>query len=215
VANIQRTAVPWVLGAATAQLILIGVASPAGAARNIAGCALALALPLAASHVVVRWWRWLHVMTIVGAIGGLGMLAGALIDAHGSALPPCHVHGGALVTWMNGAMLAGCIPACVWLSPDCRSVRSWLGHAGCFVGMMVGMYLGGRWLTPIMDAMVTTPATHHIAMLLGMMLGAAGGYRSTHVEVAFDLPGSITSSTSGSSGGRRAGRSPVPESPTA
>jgi hypothetical protein len=205
----QRTAGPWIAGAATAQLIVLGAVSPTGAMRNVIACALALGVPLAASRILARSSRAWHAMSIVGALGGLGMLIGSQIDARSSSLPACHASG--LVSWMTGAMLVGCVPACAWLLPACGGARSQrgqlLGHLACFVGMMLGMQLGERWLTPLLDAMVTPPATHHIAMVLGMMLGAAGGHRAIHEEVARDPPGSPTSS---SSARRRAGQAPVP-----
>jgi hypothetical protein len=212
VVNPRRTALPWILAAATAQLVVLGAASPIAAGENVALCALVLAVPIAASHLAARSWRWWHAMAIVGALGGLGMVIGAQLDARSSDLPACHTGGGGLVTWMTGAMLVGCVPGCLWLVPSCRATRTWLGHAACFAGMMLGMQLAARWLTPVLDAMVTPPATHHIAMVLGMMFGAAGGYRAIHEEVARDPPGSITATPAA---GRRAGQAPVPPRATA
>lgn len=210
-ATAQRTALPWILAAAAAQLIVLGVVSPAGAVQDVAACALALAVPLAASHALRSWRSW-HTMAIVGALGGLGMLIGAVLDARSSNVPACHAGAAGLFSWMTGAMIVGCVPACVWLAPACRARRSWPGHAACFVGMMLGMVLGGRWLPPILDAMVTPPATHHLAMLLGMMLGAAGGHRAFHEDTVLDPPGSITSATAR---GRHDRQAPLPAGSTA
>lgn len=201
----HRTALPWIAGAAAAQLALVAASSPAGGARGVAVCALVLALPLAAALAGVRGARWWHLMAVVGAIGGLGMIAGAMIDARAAGVPVCHT-GDGIATWANALMLATCVPACVWLSPDCRARRSWRGHAACTVGMLAGMAIGGRWLAPAVGAMVTGPATHHIAMVIGMMLGAAGASRVTH-EVTLDPPRPTALSAPR---GRRADRAAVP-----
>ena len=151
-------------------------------------------------------------MAATGALGGLGMLAGALLDARSSGLPACHAGAGGLASWMTAGMLAGCVPACLWLSPDCRSTARWSHHAGCLVGMVAGMLFGGRWLAPVLGAMVTAPAIHHIAMVLGMMLGAAVGSQAMHREAALDPPRPTPSSAAGRG---HAGRASVPPRATA
>ena len=190
VAMSSRSALRWLVAAAAAQVVLLAAASPDGALGNAAACTVALAVPIA---VAQRWpQRWWQAAAIAGALGGLGMLIGARLD--GAALPACHTGTGAFDA-MTAGMLVGCVVGCLWLMPACRGVRPWLGHTACFVGMVLGMVLGARWLPGMLDAMVNPPATHHIAMALGMMIGAGGGTRAIHEEAALDPPGSTTSST--------------------
>jgi hypothetical protein len=207
VAASPRSALPWLVAAAAAQVALLAAASPGGALGDAALCAVVLAAPIAIAQR--RPQRWSQAAAIAGALGGLGMLLGARLD--GAALPACH-GGGGVFNGMTGGMLLGCVAGCLWLMPACRGARPWLGHAACFVGMLLGMALGARWLPGVLDAMVTPPATHHIAMALGMMLGAGGGTRAIHEEAALDPPGPLTSSTLRLG---RAGQAALPARPRA
>jgi hypothetical protein len=190
VASHHRSALPWLVAAAAAQVVLLAAASPEGELGGAAACAIVLAAPIAWAQL--RPQRWWQAMAIAGALGGLGMLIGARLDGD---LAPCHAGGGPF-NWMTGGMLLGCVPACIWLMPACRTARPWRSHAACFAGMMLGMALGARWLPGMLGAMVDPPATHHIAMALGMMIGAGGGTRAIHEEATLDPPGPLTSSTS-------------------
>jgi len=158
-----------------------------------------------------RWPRAAGAAAASGALGGLGMLAGTLLDQRWGTqvLPPCHARlapltFSSLLTWMNGLMLLTCVPACLWLTPSCSTSAAGLWrHVLCVVPMFFGMVLGGRWLAPPLDGMLSALAANHVGMLIGMTLGAAAAHalpgRSPdhHREVPLAIAARIARTRSG------------------
>ncbi len=166
------------------------LAMTGGAALQVAillqrGAALPEALWLSAllALTMIAAWHfrsvWLRVVGVTGAIGGAGMLVGLVLDVRGGALQPsCHALTLAeplnVVSWMNGLMWLTCVPACVWSCRSCgRQGGGVVRHGLCAAMMFGGMVLGGRWLTPLLGDKLSWLGANHVAMLLGMMAGAA------------------------------------------
>ena len=143
----------------------------------------ALAIMLAGAAAALFAWEWRgrvpHLDAVVAtcAFGGLGM---ALALAwRGPAAHAHHaMHAGAVFApdlRALGAMLAVCVPACLWTcSPVCGGSRARraLAHLGVTAGMVGGM-MAGALLAPVFAAVAGPPAGMHLAMVLGMSAGTA------------------------------------------
>lgn len=149
---------------------------------------LVWALALVLATVAITWFRpdlpgWAWAGILAGAVGGLGMELGHLIDG---ALSPAAefcapvTPGGTglmlpVVNWSTGLMLAACLASCRWLCPGPLAAglwRSWFGHAGCLLAMWLGMIAGGSLLRAAGWSSVGGMIPLHVAMVAGMMVGA-------------------------------------------
>jgi hypothetical protein len=164
-----------VAGAVAVQTLLVAWAAGARPAAVIA----VLAGAAAALFAWERRGRVPHLDVVVAtcAFGGLGM---ALALAWRG--PAAHAHHamdvGALPApdlRMLGAMLAVCVPACLWTcAPVCAGgwARRALGHLGVTAGMVAGM-MAGAVLAPVFSPVAGAPAGMHLAMVMGMAAGTA------------------------------------------
>ena len=169
---------PVLVIAALAQcsLLATGDGDPAENALAAGACLAVIALPAVFYRRVSE--RTVTMLFVTGAVGGLGMLVGALIDKSlGAPLPCCHgvsAGAGSVFNWMNGLMLTACISGCWILCPRCRDRRhEFLSHLTCALGMCVGMILGGRLLGSLWQTPLGADGGMHVAMLIGMLAGVA------------------------------------------
>lgn len=172
------------------QLPLIWAKIGGSPENKVAG--LLVFLPLG---VPLLWWKikfpgWLQMAVAAGTAGGMGMIMGDKLDHAGNeTLRSCcqmpgtnaHTWVGAILNWSNGLMLVACVISCVLLCPvyEGRSGKPivWLKHLGCFGGMWLGMIGGGPLLIRVLAAPFGRMAGMDIAMIIGMMAGAALSHR--------------------------------------
>jgi hypothetical protein len=136
---------------------------------------------------------------VVFALGGLGMLVGANIDAYLLAQELCissgraplelvyrHQHGsGGLNNFSILGMLLFCIAACQIFCPHIASSNYQLvcRHFLASVVMVSTMYMLGALLLFVIDLLNLAESSqmnlgmHHYSMCIGMALGASLGYR--------------------------------------
>ncbi len=135
---------------------------------------------------------------VMGAFGGLGMLAGWWVDL-GFTAPAadagfhaamghasCPMHGGAspwamVPTWMTGLMLLAAIPPGLVLTRCAElarsGVRRWIStHVVGNACMVAGMIWLGHWVGPAIARLAGSSVLGgHVGMLLGMLLGMEVG----------------------------------------
>jgi hypothetical protein len=198
-------------GIAAQVLLLLALA---GAPARWAACALALLgavlIGLSARLSRAQPRPLLEMLLVTGGLGGLGMLVGSMLDASGATpgtgvMPPCHVAaaphavlampwlGFDLVpslSWMNGLMLLACVGGCLLLCPrqvPCRP-SDYLGlcttQGILSIGMLLGMSFGGRLGSSPLARAFGDAGGMHLAMLGGMLLGAAAVWPLTKVGVS-------------------------------
>jgi hypothetical protein len=152
--------------------------------------ALVLSLSCLTLVSLLLWWyrvggqRSPLLMGITVAYGGLGMLAGALMDRpgveplagamHHDHTSGIHLRDNGLLSWTYGSMMIFCVVSCWVLCPLRGSVsRKLLIHSFCALGMIAGMELAvglrGDKSIPLFD----DDGNAYIVMLLGMALGAS------------------------------------------
>ena len=187
-------------GIAAQTLLLV---SSAGAPAKWAACALALLggviICLGARLSRTQPQPLLEMLLVTGSLGGLGMLVGSTLDASVATprigvMPSCHVAAAphALLAmpwlgfdlvpslnWMNGLMLLACVGGCLLLCPR-RVPCQPSGYLGLCttqgilsIGMLLGMSFGGRLGSSPLGRAFGEAGGMHLAMLGGMLLGAA------------------------------------------
>ena len=195
-----------------AQILLL--VNSAGAPGKWAACALALLggvmICLSARLSRTQPRPLLEMLLVTGSLGGLGMLVGSMLDASVATprigvMPSCHVAAApqALLAmprlgfdlvpslnWMNGLMLLACVGGCLLLCPrrvpcqasDCLGLCTTQGILS--VGMLLGMSLGGRLGSSLLGRAFGEAGGMHLAMLGGMLLGAAIVWPLTKVGIS-------------------------------
>lgn len=182
----MKRLLPIALLASGLQGLLLYWGVEAGAGN---GLAAVVCLALLGGALYARHWQ-LRVATrpivvtssvvVTGSLGGLGMMLGGFVDsAVSDALPLCHAAAaalgqrGSIFNWMNGLMLAFCVLGCRVFCSRCDSRRKEIAlHIRSSAGMLIGMVFLGQWLGPRLQGPLGAWEGMHVAMLLGMMIGA-------------------------------------------
>jgi len=155
-------------------------------ASRLMGLLIFLPLGIPLLFWKIKFPGWLQMGVAAGAAGGIAMIVGDNLDqaSNGHTVSCCMVPNPsalagmeAMLNWSNGLMLLACIISCILLCPRSQGrlyqPSVWLKHLGCSGGMWLGMILGGRLLLCVLGETFGKVAGTHIAMVVGMMAGAA------------------------------------------